>query len=88
MDPDPKLRDLFDAPIVERDWKGYERTERNQQLFRYGLHWTIYDMVGKKEFQWRPGILTPERFGSIRDPEDPLFGWIRGGFDVTVCHFL
>lgn len=72
---DPEALNFADAPLVELDWKGH--TERNQQLFRYGFHWTLSEMVGKTEFQRRPA-----RTGTVWVSQvSPPFVWIRRGFD-------
>jgi len=42
--PDPPLVKILESPVVERSWKIHRK--QNQTLFRYGLSWTLYDMVG------------------------------------------
>lgn len=47
LDTDPKLQDLFEVPVVMRDWK--KRPEESI-LFRYGFLWELYDLVRRKGF--------------------------------------
>lgn len=42
LSPDPNLEDLLNVPVVETNWKG---SKQNDDLFRFGLIWKVYDMV-------------------------------------------
>lgn len=59
-------------PLVETNWKG---SKRNDDLYRFGLIWKVYDMVTIRGLNWRPPILTsiPIQFDR----------WILGGYSGT-----
>lgn len=69
---DPSLVELFDVPLVETSWRG---TKIDKDLYRFGLVWKVYDMVGQRGLSWRPPILSPDGVQFDR--------WILGGYKGT-----
>lgn len=68
LTPNPSLEQLLDPPVIEFDWRGPRRVE---ELYRFGIIWKIYDLVGEKGLDWRPPIFSPIPTVSSR--------WISGG---------
>lgn len=73
---DPEALNFADAPLVELDWKGH--TERNQQLFRYGFHWTLSEMVGILSFQRRPARTGTVWVSQVSSGSPLSYGFAEG----------
>lgn len=60
LDPDPRLDDLLDPPVVETSWKGRSTEHKQYHKMKFGLLWKLYDLVSQDP-TWVPGILGPGR---------------------------
>lgn len=55
LNPDTRLQDLLDYPVVELSWK---RRNVNNDIKRFGLTWKVYDWAVKGR-SMKPLILAP-----------------------------
>lgn len=55
LNPDTRLQDLLDSPVVELSWK---RRNANNDIKRFGLTWKVYDWAVKGR-SMKPLILAP-----------------------------
>lgn len=55
LNPDTRLQDLLDYPVVELSWK---RRNANNDIKRFGLTWKVYDWAVKGR-SMKPLILAP-----------------------------
>lgn len=72
LDPVVSIEKLVaEAPVVETHWN---RCQRDESLFRFGLIWKCFDKIGELGLEYNPGILPQSDISNF---------WLLGGVDGT-----